>query len=160
MVPVLVEILRFMPGSNSRERIGEVLRSVTGQTFESRDWNLWMEWLGENREDFRPPSEYPAWKAAFYAKIDPRFAVFLRPGREFSRIDLTEIVWGGVRPDGIPDIRNPRFLEADDADHMVPDDRVFGLEINGDVRAYPLRIVNAHEMVNDIVGGEPVSLMW
>ena len=43
---------------------------------------------------------------------------------------------------------------------MNPDDRVFGLEINGDVRAYPLRVVNAHEMVNDSVGGEPISLMW
>ena len=39
-------------------------------------------------------------------------------------------------------------------------DRVFGVTINGDSRAYPLRIVNAHEMVNDVVGEEPISLMW
>ena len=39
-------------------------------------------------------------------------------------------------------------------------DRVFGVTINGESRAYPLRIVNAHEMVNDTVGGEPISLLW
>ena len=160
LVPVLVEILQFMPGRNSRERVTDTLRSLTGQGFEGHQWGAWMEWLGQNLEEYQPPSEYPDWKSRFYAQLDPRFAVFLRPGREFSRIDLTEIVWGGVRPDGIPDLRSPPFLEPADAEFMLPDDRVFGLEINGETKAYPLRIVNAHEMVNDTVGGEPISLMW
>ena len=95
-----------------------------------------------------------------YANLHPRFAMFLEPASEFSRIDVTEIVWGGVLPDGIPDLRDPSFLTPDEADYILPDDRVFGVEINGDVKAYPLRIVNAHEMVNDTVGGEPISLMW
>ena len=46
------------------------------------------------------------------------------------------------------------------ATYLNPDDRVFGVEINGDARAYPLRIANWHEMVNDIVGGVPVSLAY
>ena len=41
-----------------------------------------------------------------------------------------------------------------------PGDGVLGVNINGETKAYPLRIVNAHEMVNDTVGGEPISLMW
>ena len=92
--------------------------------------------------------------------LDSRFALFLRPAREFSRIDLTEVVWGGVLPDGIPDLRNPKLLSPADADYLNLTDRVFGVTINGESRAYPLRIVNAHEMVNDTVGGEPISLMW
>ena len=119
-----------------------------------------MEWLGKNRADYQPPDGYIDWKATLMQALDPRFAQFLRPAREFSRIDVSEIVWGGVLPDGIPDLRNPPMLSPGDADYLNPTDRVFGVTINGESRAYPLRIVNAHEMVNDTVGGEPITLMW
>ena len=160
MIPVLVEVMRFMPTRSSRDSVADTLQALTGQPFEGNDWDKWMDWMGANLDDIEPPEGYPDWKARLYSAIDERFAFFLRPARDFSRIRLEEIVWGGVRPDGIPDLRRPSFLEASDAEHMRPDDRVFGLEINGDVRAYPLRVVNAHEMVNDSVGGEPISLMW
>ncbi len=160
MIPVLVEIIRFMPSSESRNRIADTLQSLTGQPFAGDEWGEWMDWMGENLDEVELPDKYADWKAALYSVIDERFTYFLRPARDFSRINLAEVVWGGVRPDGIPDLRRPTFLDADEADYMNPDDRVFGLEINGDVRAYPLRVVNAHEMVNDSVGGEPVSLMW
>ena len=160
LVPVLVEMMRFMPSENARDAVARTLAAVTGQAFSGDEWDLWMEWLGANLADYQPPSDYVAWKEDLYFAIDPRFAAFLRPAREFSRIDPTEIVWGGVLPDGIPDLRNPKFEDADEQTFMNPDDRVFGVEINGDARAYPLRIVNAHEMVNDVVGGEPVALMW
>ena len=160
MIPVLIEIMRFMPTRSSRDSVAGTLQSLTGQPFEGDDWDKWMDWMGQNLDDIEPPEGYPDWKAGLYSAIDERFPYFLRPAREFSRIRLEEIVWGGVRPDGIPDLRRPSFLEASEAEYMRPDDRVFGLEINGDIRAYPLRVVNAHEMVNDSVGGEPISLMW
>ena len=137
-----------------------VLRDVTGQRDLSNDWGAWMEWLGRNLDSYQPPSQYAEWKSDMMETLDPRFGEFLRPAAEFSRIDLTEVVWGGVLPDGIPDLRDPRMLNAAEADYLNDDDRVFGVTINGDSRAYPLRIVNAHGMVNDTVGGEPISLMW
>ena len=160
MIPVLVEIMRFMPTQSARDNVANTLQALTGQPFSGNDWDNWMDWMGENLDDINPPDKYADWKAEMYSVIDERFAYFLRPARDFSKIRLEEVVWGGVRPDGIPDLRRPTFVEADEADYMNPDDRVFGLEINGDVRAYPLRVVNAHEMVNDSVGGEPISLMW
>ena len=160
MIPVLIEIIRFMPSQSSRDSVADTLQSITGQAFAGNDWDKWMDWMGENLENIESPDEYADWKASLYSVIDERFPYFLRPARDFSRINLEEVVWGGVRPDGIPDLRRPTFLDAGEADYMNPDDRVFGLEINGDVRAYPLRVVNAHEMVNDSVGGEPISLMW
>ena len=160
LVPFLVEISRFMPSRRSNDLIGQALRDLTGQSFASEDWESWMDWVGQNSDRFEPPSEYAAWKAKIYSDIDPRMALFIRPAAEFSRIDLTEVVWGGVLTDGIPDLRNPRALTPDEADYMQPDDRVFGVHVNGESKAYPLRVVNAHEMVNDTVGGEPISLMW
>jgi hypothetical protein len=62
-----------------------------------------------------------------------------------------EIVWGGVAVDGIPALDNPTMSAVTEASYLNPDDRVFGVEIGSDARAYPLRIVNWREMVNDVV---------
>src|SRR5215472_13653414 len=75
-------------------------------------------------------------------------------------IRLEEIVWGGVRVDAIPALDNPKMISAVDAEYLNADDLVFGVEIGGEAKAYPLRIVNWHEMVNDVVGGTPVSLAY
>ncbi len=161
MVPVLVESMRFQSTANAREASAELLRELTGEQYGGDDWKQWMEWLGKHREDYPPPEQYLDWKINFMSQLNPRFSTFLRPALEGAiTVDPTEIVWGGVDPDGIPDIRDPKMLTPDEADFLDEDDRVFGVSINGDTRAYPLRIINAHEMVNDTVGGEPISLAW
>ncbi len=43
---------------------------------------------------------------------------------------------------------------------LVSDDRVIGVTINGDARAYPLRLMRWHELVNDEVGGEPIAVTY
>ena len=73
---------------------------------------------------------------------------------------MEEVVWGGVALDGIPALVNARMLPADEADYITPTELVFGVEINGDARAYPLRILDWHEMANDVVGGVPVALAY
>ena len=160
LVPVLVEILRYMPPGESREQVVTTLRALTKQSFASHDRDGWMEWLGRNREGHEPPSEYVEWKIDLMASLDHRFAQFLRPALEYSRIDLTEVVWGGVMPNEIPDLTRPLIVTADDAAYLSPEARVLGVTINGENRAYPLRIINAHEMVNDVLGSEPISLAW
>lgn len=63
--------------------------------------------------------------------------------------------------DRIPAIDDPQFEPASLADKSLqPDERVIGLVINGDARAYPIPILSSHEIVNDIVGGEPVAITW
>ena len=52
------------------------------------------------------------------------------------------------------------MIAAGDADYLRDDDLVFGVEINGDIRAYPLRIMGWHEMFNEVIGGVPVALAY
>ncbi len=52
------------------------------------------------------------------------------------------------------------MLTADKADYLQPGDAVFGIALNDEARAYPLRILDWHEMANDVVGGVPVSLAY
>ena len=160
LVPVLVESLRFFFDADTQELAASTLRSLTGQDFDRLEWDKWMEWYGANRELFRPPDGYAAWKANLLSGIDDGYIDLLADAGETARIDLTEVTWGGVVIDGIPDLRDPDVLPADGAAFLQPRDRVFGVSINGEHRAYPLRITNPHEMVNDVLGGEPIALAW
>ena len=159
-VPVLVEILEFLSPDGSREAVTAALRELTGQGFDGDDYKKWTEWLGKNLQAFRPPEQYVEWKTHLMSQIDPRFGLFLNTAKETARIDLTEVVWGGVVPDGIPDLRDPKIVSPAEADYLGGDERVFGVSINGEHRAYPLRIVNPHEMVNDVLGGEPIAVSF
>jgi len=75
-------------------------------------------------------------------------------------IPLDKIKSGGPPKDGIPSIDNPIFAEIQDSHFMSDSDTVIGLEINGDAKAYPLFILVWHEIVNDKVGGTPVSVTY
>jgi hypothetical protein len=66
---------------------------------------------------------------------------------------------GGVGHDGIPSVDEPRFARGDEID-LPGCARVFGVDLDGDVRAYPQRILVRHEIVNDVIGGEPVAVTY
>ena len=157
-VPVLVDLLMILPPS-ARDDVEELLQHLTGQDIPA-EWQMWAEWLGKHREEYPPPEGYATWKRGVFAAIDRRFTMLLRGAEDTVLIDLTELAWGGVPPDGIPDLQDPSVLSAGEADYLAGDERVFGLSIGGEHRAYPLRIINPHEMVNDTLGGEPVALSW
>ena len=161
-VPVLVELLSFLTGQELRSEAGVTLLHLTGQVFGGgvRAWPKWMEWLGKHSFEYPPPDGYVDWKINLLSFIDPRFEVLLQSAEETSRIDLTELVWGGVVVDGIPDLQFPPNIPPSEADFLRPDERVFGASINGEHRAYPLRILNPHEMANDVLGGEPIALAY
>ncbi len=63
--------------------------------------------------------------------------------------------------DGIPAILEPVFAtRAEGVAQMDPSERVMGVSINGDHRAYPLNLLSRHEIVNDTVGGKPIAVTW
>ena len=75
-------------------------------------------------------------------------------------IDTAELRSGGPPPDGIPPVDEPRFLRPVDVDFLADNEPVLALEIGGDARAYPVQILTWHEIVNDTVGGVPVSVTY
>ncbi len=104
------------------------------------------------------------------------------PKTDFSKtsIDLQEIFSGGIPKDGIESIDNPKFVDIDEARRLkltklidnpkfvsinrarqlIDTSPVISLEINGDVRAYPIAVMMVHEIVNDTVGGIPVVITY
>jgi len=83
------------------------------------------------------------------------------PDTDFERssIDFDEVLSGGPPRDGIPPIDDPSF-EPVGASDLTDDMPVLSLELNGDARAYPLSVLMWHEIVNDVVGGEPVVIAY
>ena len=154
-VPGLIDVLNFDLFLDSS--VTSALGGLTGQAF-GHDWRRWVEWLAE-RADVRPHRDYAAWKAALFQLIDPAFGEFLYAGVK-HRARLEEIQWGGVRKDGIPALTNPRHVPARAATYLTPDELVLGLVVRGEARAYPLRIMDWHEMANDVVGGVPISIAY
>jgi hypothetical protein len=76
-----------------------------------------------------------------------------------AEVPLQAIEKGGPPRDGIPSIDAPRFVPAAEAE-LRPDDRVLGVALNGVAKAYPVRILNWHEIVNDRFGDDPVVVTY
>ena len=92
------------------------------------------------------------------------FTLTPRPAQAEREVVTTidgDDVYRLLPPDRIPAIRDPEFVTGNDADRqMLAQEPVLGLVIDGDVRAYSLWQLDAHEIVNDVVGGVPVAVTW
>ncbi len=120
-----------------------------------------------------------AWDLPAYpGYLDHKRAIFTRYIDGWERIfqdgdiDWQLVSWGGVnidnRPydqtdafcDCIPAVDNPEVISASQATWPADDDIVFGVEINGEARAYPRQIMEVREMVNDTLGGRDIGMPY
>ena len=150
--PALLEYISLGLVPALQHRAMEVLRKRTGQDY-GYDLNAWFSWVW--RQGFEHDGAYADFKSRLYRMIDPRFAAYF-DGDRATEIRLDEVRWGGVRQDGIPPLRSPRMLAAQDAEYLADSDIVFGLEVGASARAYPKRILAWHEMFVDTIDGVPV----
>ena len=102
---------------------------------------------------------------------DPDFEEGLRAARfslggwktdfSYHTVPYGEIIGGGPPRDGIRPLDNPTFVAVDQADEWLFDvEPVISFELNGVKRAYPLQVLIWHEIVNDVVGGVPVTITF
>ncbi|MFQ6130273.1 MAG: DUF3179 domain-containing protein [Candidatus Hadarchaeaceae archaeon] len=110
-------------------------------------WGLFLNtkpYRGTNFPECETPTS-PGWKTNFEEYI----------------VSPSEFLSGGPRKDGIPAIHSPKFVTVGAASDFLSDDEmVLGLVYNGDVKAYPIQIMVWHEIVNDVVGGDPLLITW
>ncbi len=75
-------------------------------------------------------------------------------------VAIEQIRHGGPPKDGIPALDKPIFINGADFTQLKLSDRVLGLVYNGEVKAYPIRILDYHEIVNDLFGNRPVVISF
>ena len=153
-IPALLETATYAAAFVTEREIFALLKRQTGQDIVA-DVNLWYQWWWN--QSAVQTADYGNFKADLYRQIDQRFAFYFKDRQDSALIRLDEARWGGVVQDGIPPLREPDMLQAQEADYLDKDDIVFGIEINGDARAYPKRILAWHEMFVDTVGGVDIA---
>ncbi len=120
----------------------------------------WEEWsrLAQDREAFAHPAEGMAPDAA----ARPTASESLLASFDTSSLTIPkdQIFSGGPGKDGIPSITDPVVIRPDEAEHLRAGDRVVGVTINGESRAYPIDILTFHECVNDKLGGVPIAVIY
>ena len=137
-------------------RLVGFLEAQTGQRFDG-DLRRAQRWIWEQPYD--PHPRYALLKGEWYAEIDADFRRFF-PDGVASTIRLDEIVWGGVRVNGIPPLEYPVHLPAARAAYLDDDHVVFGIVAGGEARAYPKRILAWHEMALDRLGGVELTIVY
>ncbi len=165
----LIDIAYFGRSAEINRAVISTLNILTG---ENMGWKGYFEWAGAN--DIALPPHYDEFKGQLLASfVDAEFTRFFAPGvAQSAAINLVEPVWGGVTVDGIPSLVNARqispkdaidegyqhadFCRDGDCSYPAADELVFGLSFGGDSRAYPLRLLNWHEMFNDVIGRAPL----
>ena len=156
LVAPLLELLSFASRPEEEERIARLIESHTGVSPLPDSAPAWR-WMW--RTNAVMLAGYAEFKGALHSRIDPRFREYFATGRP-ATIRLDEIRWGGVRRDGIPPLRRPKMIAAEEAAYLTDSSVIFGVEFNRDARAYPKRILAWHEMATDTVGGEDICLVY
>lgn len=165
----LIDVAYFARNATLNRAVIRALNALTG---EDMDWRGYFEWAGRN--DIALPPSYEEFKGqVLSAFVDAEFMRFFAPGvLDTAKVNLVEPVWGGVTVDGIPSLVNARqispsdalaegqefehFCRESDCSYPAADELIFGVSLDGDSRAYPLRLLNWHEMFNDVIGQAPM----
>ncbi|MEM7098600.1 MAG: DUF3179 domain-containing protein [Pseudomonadota bacterium] len=155
IAPMLYTMIRL--DTSGRREIARALRAITGENY-GDNWFRWSQY--NQREQIKTIDEFDEFLFNELRLIDPDFRRFIYPGVD-HRVPLQEVLWGGVAAvDGIPPLDHPPLVEAVEADYLSGSEQVFGIKIGDDVRAYPYRFMDWHEMLNDTIADKPISLAY
>lgn len=149
---MLVEAARFCRSPGGFQKVFQLIdkknQTVNSDVVMDVDKAYMRIW---NR-DYNPHPDYATFKGKLHETLDPSFKRYFEK-TDNAKIRLDEIRWGGVKRDGIPPLKDPKMLEASEADYLGDDNVVFGVVNGDDVRCYPKRILAWHEMFKDTIGG-------
>ncbi len=118
--------------------------------------------------DIAAPPDYLKYKRGMFTRLVPGWDKIFVEGD----IDWRHVSWGGVLIDDrafdttnepcncIPAADNPEVTSVKKAGWLKDDDIVFGVAVNGEYRAYPRRIMEVREMVNDTLGGRDLGIPY
>ena len=167
LVWLISDMMRFVGSRSLQLRFSIAASELLGKDFSSgRNWGKVTDHL--IAWDIPAPPDYLDYKRAIFTNMVPGWDNIFVPGD----VDWRLVSWGGVLIDDrpyddtdrlcncIPAIDNPEVSSAEEATWLEDDDIVFGIALNGEYRAYPRRIMEVREMVNDTLGGRDLGIPY
>ena len=167
MAWLIADLMRFASGRRLNTALATAAASLLGiEAPQENRWGIVTDHL--IAWDIPAPPDYLRIKRAIFTNIVPGWEKIFAEGD----IDWRLVSWGGVFIDDraydttdepcncIPAADNPEVSSAAEAKWLKDDDIVFGIGINGEYRAYPRRIMEVREMVNDTLGGRDLGIPY
>ncbi|MEM7226554.1 MAG: DUF3179 domain-containing (seleno)protein [Pseudomonadota bacterium] len=167
IVWVISDLMRFVAGRELNARLAHAAFKLLGiSPQDGIHWGVVTDHL--IAWDIPAPPDYFQMKRAMFTTIVPGWEKIFVEGD----IDWRLVSWGGVLIDDrkydttdescncIPAADNPEVSSAEEATWLKDEDIVFGIEVNGEYRAYPRRIMEVREMVNDTLGGRDLGIPY
>ena len=164
---IISDLMRFVTDNGLHAALGNVAFKLLGKESQAElHWGAVTDHL--IAWDIPAPPDYLRAKRAIFTSIIPGWDKIFVEGD----IDWRHVSWGGVLIDDrkydttdelcncIPAADNPEVSSAEDATWLKDEDIVFGIEVNGAYRAYPRRIMEVREMVNDTLGGRHLGIPY
>ena len=164
---IISDLMRFASGRQLTNALADAAaRLLEIDAPQQNQWGVVTDHL--MAWEIAAPPEYLTYKRAIFTGAVPGWDRIFVEGD----IDWRLVSWGGVliddRPYGqtdercncIPAADNPRVSSAEEATWLKDNDIVFGVEVNGEYRAYPRRIMEVREMVNDTLGGRDLGIPY
>lgn len=167
VVWIISDLMRFLSGQDLTALLTDVASKLLEKELPAQNpWGVVTDHL--IAWDIPAPPDYLPVKRTIFTGIVPGWDRIFVEGD----IDWRLVSWGGVLIDDraydttdepcncIPAADNPEVTSADEAQWLKDDDIVFGIGINGEYRAYPRRIMEVREMVNDTLGGRDLGIPY
>ena len=164
---IISDLMRFTAGRELNAILTNAASDMLGKKFQNENsWGIVTDHL--IAWDIPAPPDYLRVKRAIFTGIVPGWDRIFVEGK----FDWRLVSWGGVLIDDraydttdeacncIPAADNPEVSSAKDAAWLKDDDIVFGIRVNGEYRAYPRRIMEVREMVNDTLGGRHLGIPY
>lgn len=167
LVWIVADMMRFVGQTNLMRELANTASALLDIEF--TDANIW----GKTTDhliawDIPAPPDYLEYKRGIFTTFVPGWHRIFVDGD----IDWRHVSWGGVLIDDrafdttdepcncIPAADNPEVVSAAEATWLEDGDIVFGVEVNGEYRAYPRRIMEVREMINDTLGGRDLGIPY
>lgn len=166
LVWLLSDLMRFAGGGELSIALANASAALLNIEIDSNHWGVTTDHL--IAWDIPAPPDYLKYKRAVFTSLVPGWDKLFVEGN----IDWRHVSWGGVLIDDrpydktdedcncIPAADNPTYTQATDAEWLKSTDIVFGVEVNGEYRAYPRQIMEVREMVNDTLGGRQLGIPY
>jgi hypothetical protein len=167
---LVVDLMRFIQHGPVGEAAIEAFERLTDTTITGPvPWRQATDWL--IAWDLPAPPGYVGWKREMFVSIDPALERFFEDAG--AAVDWRWVTWGGVFADDrpmanahlpclgcIPALVDPAVTDTTGGGWFPDDGVVFGLVVDGEARAYPLHLMEFHELVNDSIGGRRVGIPY
>ena len=157
-VPWLLDLLRLDTSLRVGDAAGAALGELTDIASVNRATDLVAYGSWASTQGLDGGDGYREFKIGLHERIDPEFGPLLASVDD--PVEFATIQYGGVPVGGIPELNNQERVAAAQADWMIDDQIVMGIVVNDVAVAYPLAILQRHELANDVVGGEPIAVVY